>query len=231
LVDGDGTYDPSAAPKMIDQLFRERLDMVVGSRVPVEGDPDVYRKGHTSGNAMMTRVLRLLFGADFTDIFSGYRVLSRRFVKSLPVSSAGFEIETEISTHAVRVRAACSETRTAYGSRMEDSSSKLRTYRDGTRILLTMIRLFEEMRPLQFFGICFALLTVVALALGVPVVGDYARTGQVLRFPTAILAVSIQVIAFICLAAGIILRSVGHARDEQRRLTYLQIPPAGHSRI
>lgn len=230
LVDGDGTYDPSAAPAMINHLVANRLDMIVGSRVPVEGNPDVYRKGHTSGNALMTRLLRALFGGDFTDIFSGYRVLSRRFVKSLPVSSSGFEIETEISTHAVRVRAACSEMRTAYGSRVEGSDSKLQTYRDGFRILLTMLRLFEEIRPLQFFGICFTLLTITALALGIPVIGEYAHTGQVLRFPTAILAVSIQVVAFICLAAGIILRSVGSARDEQRRLAYLQVSPAGSSR-
>lgn len=227
LVDGDGTYDPSAAAVMVKHLLAHKLDMVVGSRVPIEGNPDVYRKGHTSGNAIMTRLLRALFGGEFTDIFSGYRVLSRRFVKSLPVSSSGFEIETEISTHAVRVRAACSEVRTNYGSRGDDSASKLRTYRDGTRILLTMFRLFEEIRPLLFFGICFGLLTVAALALGIPVVNEYAHSGQVLRFPTAILAVSMQVVAFICLAAGIILRSVGNARDEQRRLVYLQIPPAG----
>lgn len=226
LVDGDGTYDPSSAPAMIDHLLTHRLDMVVGSRVPVEGDTEVYRKGHTSGNAIMSRVLRALFGGDFTDIFSGYRALSRRFVKSLPVSSSGFEIETEISTHAVCVRAASSEMRTSYGSRMGDSASKLHTYRDGMRILLTMLRLFEEMRPLQFFGICFTLLTIVALALGIPVVNEFAHTGKVLRFPTAILAVSIEVVAVLCLAAGIILRSVSRARDEQRRLVYLQIPPA-----
>lgn len=223
MVDGDGTYDASVAPQLVERVWLQGMDMVVGARVPVKDDDEVYRRGHTSGNLAFTRLIRLLFGADFTDVFSGYRAFSRRFVKSLPVSSEGFEIETELSTHAVRVFAACDEIPTTYGSRGEDSSSKLRTYRDGARILFTMVRLFEEMRPLQFFGLCFLVLTVVSLALGIPVISEFVHTGKVARFPTAILAVSIQVVGFICLAAGIILRSVGRARDEQRRLAYLQV--------
>lgn len=223
MVDGDATYDASAAPEMVHRVWCKGMDMVVGARVPARDDGDVYRRGHSRGNVVFTTLVRLLFGGDFSDVFSGYRAFSRRFVKSLPVSSEGFEIETELSTHAVRVFAACDELPTAYGSRGENSTSKLRTYRDGARIFLTMARLFEEMRPFQFFGICFLLLTVVSLALGIPVVGEFVRTGRVPRFPTAILAGSIQVVAFVCLTAGIILRSVGRARDEQRRLAYLQV--------
>ena len=223
MVDGDGTYDPDAAPRMVERVWMDGMDMVVGARVPLDDGGEVYRRGHTSGNAMFSRLVRFLFGGDFTDVFSGYRAFSRRFVKSLPVSSSGFEIETELSTHAVRVYAACDEIPTAYGSRGEDSSSKLRTYRDGSKILMTMIRLFEEMRPLQFFGLCFVVLTALSVGLGIPVITEFVHTGKVPRFPTAILAVSIQVVAFICLAAGIILRSVGRARDELRRLAYLQV--------
>ncbi len=152
------------------------------------------------------------------------RVMSKRFVKSFPVFSSGFEIETELSAHAVRVQANSAEVRAPYGSRGDDSASKLRTYRDGFRILITMLRLFEEMRPLQFFFICSMLLTAAALGLDLPVISHWARTGHVPRFPTEILAASIQIVAFLSLACGVILRSVGRARDEARRLVYLGIP-------
>lgn len=224
MVDGDATYDPATAPTMVKLLLEQNLDMVVATRQLLDNDAGAYRKGHTSGNVWFTRMIRRLFGGDFSDVFSGYRVMSRRFVKSLPVFSAGFEIETELSAHAVRVRAACDEVPTQYRSRGEGSLSKLRTFRDGFRILLHTIRLYEEMRPLQFFTICSALLTAMALALGIPVIDEYAHTGLVLRFPTAILALGIQIVAFVCLTAGIILRSVGRARDEARRLVYLGMP-------
>ena len=224
MVDGDGTYDPANAPAMVKMLLEQNLDMVVATRRVLATDEGAYRRGHTSGNLWFTRIIRRLFGGEFSDVFSGYRVMSRRFVKSLPVFSAGFEIETELSAHAVRVRAACDEVPTQYRSRREGSMSKLRTFRDGLRILLHTIRLYEEMRSLQFFTICAALLTVAALSLGIPVVDTYARTGLVPRFPTAILALGVQIVAFICLTAGIILRSVGRARDEARRLAYLSMP-------
>jgi glycosyltransferase involved in cell wall biosynthesis len=227
MADGDGTYDPAAAPEMIDQLLGQRRDMVVGARVEIPTAHDVYRKGHTAGNAAFSWAARVLFGGDFTDIFSGYRVMSRRFVKSLPVFSSGFEIETELSAHAVRVQASSAEVRARYGSRPDDSASKLRTYRDGFRILLTMLRLFEEMRPLQFFTICSAILTAVALSLDIPVITYWAHTGHVPRFPTEILAASIQIVAFLGLACGVILRSVGRARDEARRLVYLGVAHPG----
>ncbi|MDQ2726622.1 MAG: glycosyltransferase [Actinomycetota bacterium] len=233
MVDGDGTYDPSSASAMVDLLVDQRLDMVVGARQTAAGSGGVvYRKGHTTGNAVFTRVLRTLVGGEFKDIFSGYRAMSRRFVKSLPVRSSGFEIETELSAHAVEVEAACAEVDTAYGSRQEGSTSKLNTYRDGLRIAGTILRLFESIRPLQFFAICFAALTVAGLILGVPVIDEFARTGLVLRFPTAILAVAIQIVAFLCLTCGVILKSVQRARQEGRRLVYLQIgppSPAGRS--
>lgn len=230
MVDGDGTYDPAAAPAMVRRLVEDDLDMVVGSRVALAGDDKVYRRGHSSGNAAFTKVLRTLVGGEFGDVLSGYRVMSRRFVKSLPVFSSGFEIETELSAHAVRVRATCAEVPTAYRSRADGSESKLHTYRDGLRIAWNMLRLFEEMRPLQFFTAGFCVLTAIALALGLPVVDQFLRTGLVPRFPTAILAVSIQVVAFVCLTSGLVLRSVGTLRDEGRRLVYLSVPSPSHPR-
>ena len=227
MVDGDGTYDPCSVRNMVGLLLSEQLDMVVGAREPVANQVGVYPKGHTRGNALFTRAVRVLFGGDFTDVFSGYRVMSQRFVKSLPVSSQAFEIETELCAHAARVRGNCAEVRTQYGSRPEGSESKLRTYSDGFKILTRMVWLFEEMRPFQFFGACAAVLTIVALVLGIPVIDQFARSGLVPRFPTAILAVSIQIIAFLLLMSGIILRAVARTRDEARRLRYLQLPAPG----
>jgi hypothetical protein len=170
-------------------------------------------------------VFRLLYGGDFTDAFSGYRVMSRRFVKSFPGTSSGFEIETELSAHAATISASCLEVPTPYRSRSENSNSKLRTFRDGGRILRVSVRLFRELRPLQFFGILFVLLSATALAIGVPVINEYVHSGLVPRFPTAILAAAIQTVAFICLTCGLVLQSVGRARQEVRRLAYLQIEP------
>lgn len=225
IVDGDGTYDPGAARTMVDLLLDERLDMVVGCRSPAPDDDVVYRKGHAFGNVAFTRILRMVFGGDFTDVFSGYRAISRRLVKSFPAQSAGFEIETELSVHAVQLGVPCAEVATTYRSRQCDSISKLRTGRDGVRILLTALGLFRHMRPLQFFGSLFVLLTALAVALGIPVVDEYVRTGLVARFPTAILAAAIQTVAFICLTCGLVLENVVGARKEARRLAYLQIPP------
>jgi glycosyltransferase involved in cell wall biosynthesis len=225
MVDGDGTYDPAVAPTMVRMLLDRNLDMVVATRQSLDGHEDPYRRGHVLGNVLLTQVISRLFHENFSDVLSGYRVMSRRFVKSLPVFSAGFEIEAELSAHAVRVRAACDEVAAMYRARPVGSPSKLRTYRDGLRILLHSIRLYEEMRPFPFFALWFALLSAVALGLGIPVVDEFARTGQVLRFPTSFLALGIQVVAFICLTAGVILRSVGRTRDEARRLAYLSMPP------
>jgi hypothetical protein len=225
MVDGDGTYDAASATGMVERLLAEGLDMVVGARVPTEdGEGEVYRRGHDLGNRVFTRIAQILFGSGFDDLFSGYRVMSRRFVKSFPLSSAGFEIETEITVHAVEVAAACAEVPTAYGSRKEDSASKLRTYRDGTRILRVAIGLFKDLRPLRFFGLLFVLFTVAALALGTPVIVDYVETGLVPKFPSAILASALQILAFIFLTCGILLDNVSRSRREIRKLAYLAIP-------
>ncbi|MDQ6797825.1 MAG: glycosyltransferase [Actinomycetota bacterium] len=224
MVDGDGTYEAAAARAMVDLLIDDTLDMVVGCRQPVPDQHDVYRPGHAMGNKVFTRALRTVFGGEFTDVFSGYRVMSRRLVKSFPIQSAGFEIETELNVHAVQLGAACAEVPTRYGNRDEDSDSKLRTGRDGIRIMMTILRLFRQLRPLQFFGILFVALTLVALALGIPVVEAYVDTGLVARFPTAIMAAAIQTVAFICLTCGLVLENVVGARKEARRLAYLQIP-------
>ncbi len=224
MADGDGTYDAPSATAMVERLVAEQLDMIVGARVPVDDGGEVYRRGHEFGNRLFNRIAQVLFGATFDDIFSGYRVMSRRFVKSFPLNSAGFEVETEITVHAVEVAAACVEIPTPYGSRKEDSTSKLRTYRDGTRILRVALGLFKDLRPMRFFGILFALTTVVSLALGIPIIVDYVETGLVARFPTAILASGIQVLAFIFLTCGILLDGVNRNRREARRIAYLQVP-------
>jgi hypothetical protein len=225
LVDGDGTYDASSAPTMVERLITEHLDMVIGTRVVDDGTDAAYRRGHTTGNVIFTKAVRTLFSDQFTDVLSGYRVLSRRFVKSLPMFSSGFEIETELCAHADRMHAATAEVASPYTSRHESSSSKLRTVRDGVRILVAIVRLIEETRPLQFFGAVFVLLTAIAVALGIPVLHEYASTGRVPRLPSAVLAVAVQIVAFLALLAGAILRSVARTRDEIRQMMYLQIPP------
>jgi glycosyltransferase involved in cell wall biosynthesis len=220
MADGDGTYHASSAPEMVRLLVSEGLDMVVGSRVAPEGS-DAYPRGHLVGNRVFNRVLKMLFGARFTDVFSGYRVLSRRFVKSFPVRFTGFEIETELTAHTVEIGLPYAEVPTPYGAREEGSRRKLRTGRDGMRILLASIRLFKEMRPMRFFTVIAAVLTAFAVSLGAVVVEEFVRTGLVPRLPTAVLAASIQIVAFICLTAGLILESVCRSRREARRLVYL----------
>ena len=225
MADGDGTYDAGKASEMVALLVRDNLDMVIGRRVPGRDDTTAYPRGHVLGNWVFNRILKALFGGSFTDVFSGYRVLSRRFVKSFPVRFTGFEIETELATHTMDIALPWAEVTTTYRSRDRDSKRKLRTFGDGLRILVAAVLLFKEMRPLRFFTIIAAVLAALALALGVPVVQEFVRTGLVPRFPTAILAASIQVIAFICLTAGIVLDSVCRSRREAKRLVYLTLPP------
>ncbi len=225
LVDGDGTYDAKSAPAMIDRLIVEHLDMVTAARVVSDDEPSAYRRGHAAGNAAFSAAVKRLFHGEFNDVLSGYRVMSRRFVKSLPMFSSGFEIETELCAHADRMRAATTEVPTPYRARHEDSASKLRTVRDGLHILSAILRLVEETKPLQFFGSIFVLLTIASLALGIPVLEEYAHTGRVARLPTAVLAVSVQLVAFLALLAGAVLRSVARTRDEVRQMMYLQMEP------
>lgn len=219
MADGDLTYDPQAAPKMVDMLLAEQLDMVVGTRQHEE--KDAYRGGHVLGNKLFTTLLSGLFGRSFTDIFSGYRVFSRRFVKSFPVLSSGFEIETEISVHALELRMPVGELTTSYAARPQGSTSKLSTFRDGWRILKTIVTLYRIERPVLFFGSIGAALVLAALILSVPLVVTYLDTGLVPRFPTAILVTGMIVVATLCFFAGLILDTVTRGRREVRRLFYL----------
>ncbi len=226
LVDGDATYHAASAPVLIERLARERLDMVVGARHATDAEA-AYRHGHRLGNRLLTGMVGLLFGRSFNDILSGYRVFSRRFVKSFPALAAGFETETELTVHALELRMPIAEIGTPYGARPEGSQSKLSTYRDGWRILMTILALFKEERPLAFFTLLFALLFTTSLVLAVPVVLTYLDTGLVPRFPTAILATGIMLLAFLSLASGFILDTVTRGRQELKRLAYLAIPSVG----
>jgi len=222
MADGDATYDPAAAPAMIQRLIDEHLDMVVGARAS-EVDA-AYRRGHRFGNRMLTGILARLFGRTFSDILSGYRVFSRRFVKSFPILSAGFEIETEISVHALELRMPVAEVVTQYGARPEGSTSKLSTYRDGWRILRTILTLFRIERPVLYFGSLGAILALIAIALAAPLIVTYAQTGLVPRQPTAILVTGLAIVACLCFFAGLILDTVVRGRREMRRLAYLALP-------
>jgi len=221
MADGDLTYDPKAAPAMVDLLLAEQLDMVVGTRRHEE--KEAYRGGHVLGNKLFTGLLSGLFGRSFSDIFSGYRVFSRRFVKSFPVLSSGFEIETEMSVHALELRMPVGEVETAYGARPEGSQSKLSTYSDGWRILKTIVTLYRIERPVLFYGSIGALLLSLAILLSVPLVVTYVNTGLVPRVPTAILVTGMSIIAVLCFFAGLILDTVTRGRREVRRLYYLSL--------
>ena len=219
MADGDLTYDPKAAPAMVDMLIAEQLDMVVGTRR--HSEKDAYRGGHVVGNKLFTGLLAGLFGRSFSDIFSGYRVFSRRFVKSFPVISSGFEIETEISVHALELKMPVGELETVYAARPEGSQSKLSTYSDGWRILRTIVTLYRVERPKLYYGLIGALLLALAVVLAIPLVVTYMHTGLVPRFPTAIAVTGIVIIAVLCFFAGLILDTVTRGRRELRRLAYL----------
>lgn len=220
IADGDGTYDCSIAPQMIRLLTEAHLDMVVGARRDIFDD--AHRVGHAMGNRMFNGLYRSLFGTSFSDIFSGYRAFSRRFVKSFPAISRGFEIETEISVHASQLHMPLAEIPTDYRPRKEGSVSKLRTFQDATKILLTMLVLYKEIRPLSFFFALATLLTTLALIIALPVFSTYLDTGLVPRLPTAVLATGLVLLAGIFTASGLILDSVARGRLEQKRIWYLQ---------
>ena len=221
MADGDLTYDPKAAPEMVDLLLAEQLDMVVGTRRHTE--KDAYRGGHVLGNKLFTSLLASLFGRSFSDIFSGYRVFSRRFVKSFPVISSGFEIETEISVHALELKMPVGEVETNYAARPQGSQSKLSTYSDGWRILRTILTLYRVERPALFYGVIATLLIALAVVLAIPLAVTYLQTGLVPRFPTAILVTGMVIIAVLCFFAGSILDTVTRGRRELRRLHYLSL--------
>ena len=222
MVDGDDTYQASVAPQLVEALVERNLDMLVGKRV--ETHEAAYRAGHRLGNAVLTGLVGRLFGSQIEDMLSGYRVFSRRFVKSFPSSSREFEIETELTVHALQMRMDVAEIPTDYKERPPGSTSKLRTFRDGWRILVTIMNLMRNERPLLFFTLIGVLCLLAAFALGLPIFLEYNRTGLVPRFPTAILCSGLGVIAVMCIATGLILDLVAHVRRENKRLAYLSYP-------
>ena len=225
LVDGDDTYDSSCAPAMIRLLLDGQLDMVNGVRVSTQ--KEAYRFGHRFGNVLLTDMVAMTFGRQFTDMLSGYRVFSRRFVKSFPALATGFEIETELTVHALELRMKTAELPTPYKERPEGSASKLNTLRDGIRILRTIAKLIKEERPIWFFG-CIALaLALLSVGLAAPLFTEYWRIGLVPRLPTATLTASIMLLAFLSLTCGLILESVTRTRQELKRLAYLAIAAPG----
>jgi glycosyltransferase involved in cell wall biosynthesis len=228
MADGDGTYLPEDAPQLINTLLTERADMVVGTRRGVTDDAG--RAGHAFGNRIFNGLYKRLFGRDFTDIFSGYRAFTRRFVKSFPAVSGGFEIETEMSVHASQLKLPVSEIALDYGRRVEGSSSKLSTFRDGGRILWMFAMLMKETQPMRFFG-AFALFFLgCSLFLMVPVLIEYAETGLVPRMPTWVLSMALLLLSTLATVAGLILDSVSRGRAEQKRIFYLSLPSRAERR-
>jgi glycosyltransferase involved in cell wall biosynthesis len=228
LVDGDATYDaPSAAP-MIDKLIADRLDMVVAGRV--DREDAAYRRGHRAGNLMLTGFVTHIFGRAFTDILSGYRVFSRRFVKSFPLLSGGFEIETELTVHALELELPVGELPTPYYSRPAGSASKLSTWHDGFRILWTVLKLYRTERPLSLFGAFGIALAIVSVGLAIPIVITYAQEGLVPRLPTAVLSTGLMLLAFLSIACGLILDTVTRGRREAKLIAYLTLRAPGEER-
>src|SRR5215831_2155258 len=222
LVDGDATYDAPSAPRMIEKLVNDHLDMVVGLRV--DQVQAAYRPGHRTGNWMLTRFLSSVFGQAFKDILSGYRVFSRRFVKSFPVLSDGFEIETELSVHALVLALPVAEIETPYYARPEGSFSKLNTWRDGFRILGTILKLYRSEKPLRFFSVLGILLALAAIVLAIPIVITFIETGLVPRLPTAVLSMGLMIMALLSVSSGLVLDTVTRGRREMKMLAYLSRP-------
>jgi len=223
LVDGDATYDAMAAPTMVQKLLDENLDMVVGVRNSAE--LEAYRRGHRFGNWLLTSLAGRIFGRTFTDMLSGYRIMSRRFVKSYPAHAGGFEVETELTVHALEQHMPVAEHPTAYASRMHGSHSKLNTWRDGFRILTTILKLTKNGKPLLFFGAAAAICMVSAMLLALPLLLTFLHTGLVPRFPTAILCTGLAVLAAMFLVCGLVLDTVTLGRREQKHLAYLAYQP------
>jgi glycosyltransferase involved in cell wall biosynthesis len=229
LVDGDATYDAPSAPALIARLIEGRLDMVCAARV--DREQEAYRSGHRMGNRLLTGAVAHVFGSTFSDMLSGYRVFSRRFVKTFPVLSGGFEIETELTIHALELGLPVAEVKTPYFARPMGSASKLNTWRDGFRILRTIFKLYRSERPLAFFGTFGLALAVIAIGLGIPIVLTFARDGIVPRLPTAVLAMGLMLLAFLSIASGLVLDTVTRGRRELKLLAYLaQQAPAEERR-
>lgn len=222
LVDGDDTYHAASAPNLVDRLLRDHIDMVNGARL--ETSAQAYRAGHRFGNRLLTGLVGYFFGERLTDILSGYRVMSRRFVKSFPALASGFEIETELTVHALQLRLPIAEVLTPYRDRPPASASKLRTFPDGMRILRLIARMVREERPLQFFSALSALLATTSIVLAIPIVIEFFHTGLVPRLPTAVLSTGLMLLSFLSVTCGMILATVTRGRIEVKRLRYLEIP-------
>jgi len=222
LVDGDDTYSASSAPKMIDILLNGQLDMVNGARIAT--DQSSFRPGHQFGNRVLTGVVGRIFGKELRDMLSGFRVFSRRFVKSFPALSSGFEIETELTVHALELRMKIAEWETPYRARPLDSVSKLRTINDGLKMLTAIFTFIKEERPFHFFSLLALVLAIISVILAIPIVIEYLETGLVPRFPTAILCSALMILSFLSFYSGLILDTVTTARREMKRLHYLQLP-------
>jgi glycosyltransferase involved in cell wall biosynthesis len=225
LVDGDATYDAPSAPTMIARLIEDRVDMVVAARH--DREKAAYRPGHRTGNRLLTGFVAAVFGAPVTDILSGYRVFSRRFVKSFPVLSRGFEIETELTVHALELELPVAEIPTPYYARPAGSVSKLSTWRDGLRILAKIGRLYRSERPLPFFSAIGVVLAAVSVALAIPIVITFMERGLVPRLPTAVLSTGLMLAGFLSIASGLILDTVTRGRREMKLLAYLAQSRAG----
>lgn len=228
LVDGDATYDAPSAPRMIERLLAGRLDMVVGNRV--DREVGAYRAGHRTGNWLLTSFVASVFGPTFNDMLSGYRVFSRRFVKSFPLLSGGFEIETELTIHALELGLAVAEIDTPYYARPKGSASKLNTWRDGFRILWTIFQLYRSERPLPFFGALGCALAIVSVGLAIPVAVTFWETGLVPRLPTAVLAMGVMLMAFLSVSVGLVLDTVTRGRREIKLLSFLAHRAPGEER-
>lgn len=225
MVNGDATYDAFAAPALVELLVEKHLDMVVGSRLSDE--ETAYRLGHRFGNVLLTRCAATIFGKTFRDMLSGYRVFSRRYAKSFPAHSAGFEIETELAVHALSLRMPVAERETSYKSRLEGSESKLNTYRDGFRILMTILKLFKTEKPLAFFSTGFFLCALLSVGMAIPVFETFFETGLVPRVPTVILSSGLMIFGAILLTCGIVLDTVTRGRNEAKHFAYLSVPAVG----
>jgi glycosyltransferase involved in cell wall biosynthesis len=226
LVDGDDTYDAAAAPELVRLLLEQQLDMVTGVRVTDAAA--AYRPGHRLGNALLTGMVRQVFGNRISDMLSGYRAFSRRFVKSFPALAEGFETETEFTVHALELKLPVGELLTRYKERPQGSVSKLNTWRDGFRILRTIILLVQRERPLAFFGAAGGVLLLLGIGLFIPVLLEYLRTGLVPRLPTAVLSTGLVLLSFLSFVCGLILDTVTRGRKEAKRIAYLSIPAPGH---
>jgi hypothetical protein len=219
LVDGDDTYDAASAPALVQRLMVDQLDMVNGARE--EKSDSAYRAGHRFGNRLLSGLVASFFGQRLSDMLSGYRIMSRRFVKSFPALASGFEIETELTVHALQLRLPIAEYMTPYRGRPPASSSKLRTIPDGIRIMRLIARLVREERPLEFFSVVAAVLAATSVALAMPVIFEFLRTGLVPRLPTAVLSTGIMLLSFLSLTCGLVLATVTRGRVEAKRLQYL----------